>query len=671
MMNKICRRHLMALSVIICQLSFSVALTSCSDDETDVPLNFYSSVRLTAAGFIEADDAQFSDFRAILNRNNYLSMLKTYGNFTVFVPTNEAVQQYLKENGLESIDQLSDEKCDTLARTHIVSEKTYFTTDMGDKVQPKNMNEDYLEITSEADSTNDNALMVYVNKKSRLIEIDDSVTNGVVHVINNMIHTSSDLLPTLIESNPNLSLFYQAMKLCNLDMLLTNYYDDTYKVDPDSAEGRSKRDNFTISYGSTDDPNKSKQLPSFYPMNRYFKYTVFVETNEVFKANGINDIEDLKKHAKEVYDLAYPNDAGKYDEAYSDRRNPLNRFISYHMMNRVGTRDHWVMTGAIYKSKWLRDVCDCEEYFETMAPHTVMRFCRTNDEVYINRKGFKTKAEVPGVRILRPDEEDATYPTSCPNGRYLYVDNLLEYSADVRNNVLNRRMRFDNSSLSPDFMNAGGRFDHMDDDYERVQEYKNGYLTDFKFNNATTRIGLGNEQTGWVHYGGSGIVITGEKFDASLKLPPVPHDGTYEVRIGYSQGDDRGIAQFYLDDEPCGLPVSFRMFDGNTGWVGDITESDDPDYEEINRAQDKAMRNRWYMKAPDSYGNYGDAEGWSLRKQPNTIRRILVRKYMFAEQTYWLRFRQLVDGDQKYMSLDYLELCPKDVFDSPEGEDWH
>ncbi|WP_288287301.1 hypothetical protein [uncultured Prevotella sp.] len=45
--------------------------------------NFYSSVRLTAAEFIEADDAQFSDFKYILQKGNYLGMLKTYGHYTV------------------------------------------------------------------------------------------------------------------------------------------------------------------------------------------------------------------------------------------------------------------------------------------------------------------------------------------------------------------------------------------------------------------------------------------------------------------------------------------------------------------------------------------------------------------------------------------------------------
>ena len=47
------------LAAACCLLAVGSVMTSCSDDDSDAPLNFYSSVRLTAAEFIEADDAQF------------------------------------------------------------------------------------------------------------------------------------------------------------------------------------------------------------------------------------------------------------------------------------------------------------------------------------------------------------------------------------------------------------------------------------------------------------------------------------------------------------------------------------------------------------------------------------------------------------------------------------
>ena len=641
-------------------LPFSLLLSSCSEDDSDAPLNFYSSVRLTAAGFIEADDAQFSDFKAILERGNYLSMLKTYGHYTVFAPTNEAIQLYLKENGYASIDAMPKEKCDTLARTHIVQDKAYFTTDMGGEVPPVNMNDDYIQMTSDSDVVNNNALLIFVNKNSRIIQKDDSVTNGVVHVIDHVINASNLFLPSLMEENPNLTIFCQALRLTGMADSLSRYIDETYTVDPDSAVGGK---GFKVPYGTANDGTASKQCQTWYPDHRYFKFTAFVETDSIYRVHGINNLEDLKKYAKQIYDEAYPDDAGKYDEDFKDRRNPLNRFISYHLINRIGSREYWVhCKGAIYEQKFLFNVYDPEDYFETMAPHTLIRFCSNpGEEIYINRKALvkNAKLEVRGVRVLK-DEESDEYTKSCSNGMYHYIDDILVYSANVRNNVLNRRIRIDGSCLSPDFMNARARIYYMNK-AEQMIGFKYGYLTDFKMHNTHTFIGCGNEQTGWRHYQGSGVCITGEKFDASVKLPPVPHDGTYEIRLGYSTGDDRGIAQVYLNNEPCGIPISFRNFDSGFHFETDT------DNEEENKAIDKALRNRGFMKAMDSYGSTSEP----FRTYTNDMRRILVKQYLRSNQEYWLRFRQILEGSTLYMSIDYIELCPKDVYDSPEGEDRH
>ena len=653
-------KWLAGVLLVMCQLLGSTVLfSSCTDEDSDAPLTFYSSVRLTAAGFIESNEEMFSDFKTILERSNYLSMLKTYGHYTVFAPTNDAIQAYLRENGVSSLDALSQELCDTLSRTHIVQDKAYFTTDMGGEIPPVNMNDDYIEMTSDSDVYNNNALLIYVNKASRIIQKDDSVTNGVVHVVDHVIRSSNAFAPALMEENPNLSLFCQALRLTGMADSLTKYNDETYTVSPDSAWGGK---GFKVAYGTANDGSASKQCPTWYPEKRLFKFTAFVETDSVYKAHGINNIDDLKAYAKQVYDESYPEDAGKYDDDFTDRRNPLNRFVSYHLFDRTGPRDYWVhCRGDIYTNRFLFNIYDPEDYHETMAPHTLARFSSIpGEEIYINRVGLRNNAQVRGVRVLQNNEGD-DYTQSCKNGRFIYIDDILVYSKEVRQRVLNRRIRIDGSTLSPDFMNGHARMEHMGKE-EMMIGFKNGYLTNFKFHNAKTFIGCGNEQPGWRHYQGSGVCITGEKFDASVKLPPVPKDGTYEIRLGYSTGDDRGIAQVYLNNEPCGIPISFRNFDSNTGW-----EPDDPNDEEKTKAIDKAMRNRGFMKAMDSYGSSAEP----FRSYSNDVRRILTKQYLRANEDYWLRFRQILDGSTLYMSIDYIELCPKDVYDSPEGEDRH
>ena len=42
---------------------------------------------------------------------------------------------------------------------------------------------------------------------------------------------------------------------------------------------------------------------------------------------------------------------------------------------------------------------------------------------------------------------------------------------------------------------------------------------------------------------------------------------------------------------------------------------------------------------------------------------------MSAEGDYYLRVRQLLDNNMAEMVYDYLELVPKDIYASDEGED--
>ena len=66
-----------ALCIII-----GTALTSCVDNDQDVPENYYASTKLTAAEFLEERPEQFSQFIDILKRTPYYSMLSTYGTYS-------------------------------------------------------------------------------------------------------------------------------------------------------------------------------------------------------------------------------------------------------------------------------------------------------------------------------------------------------------------------------------------------------------------------------------------------------------------------------------------------------------------------------------------------------------------------------------------------------------
>ena len=643
-------------------LALSMTFTACYDNDDDVPESYYESTKLTAAAFLEERPELFSDFIGILKRTPYFSMLSTYGTYstagllkyTLFAPTNEGIERYLQRHGYSSIEQIPEETCDTLARTHIIKKGAFFTTDISEGALPElNMDDAYIVLSSDSDVTNNNKLVYYINKNARMLEFNDSVTNGVVHVINNTISSSSMLLADKIEEDSTLTLFSEALRLTGMADSLTRYIDETYSCGDDSVyTGTMER----CTSGSAD------YTRTFWVGKRYFKYTAFVEPDSVFHRSGIYNIDDLKAYAKSVYDATYPEDAGLYDDNPKDRRNPLNRFISYHLLNRIGQYNSWVPSGTIRERCLDTKLIDPEEYYETMCPGTIMRFAGPSDGLFINRRGVQNRAErgvfIKGVKVLSPSESGETDQNAL-NGVYHYLDDILAYTPEVRDIVLNRRIRIDATVLSPDFMNCNGRGRYGED---ILTGFKNQYITDWKVS-PETYVGVHSDVGYWNSYCANAVCISGV-FDVAFKLPPVP-SGTYEIRLGYTVGEERGVIQVYLNNEPCGIPVDLRVYgpDPNIGWTED---TDDP---EENTANDKAMHNRGYMKGMDSYRPW-DADH-PLRGNNWNLRRVLTTQYLTPEQTYYLRFRQVLDDPDRYWSFDYIELCPKSIYGSPQGEDTH
>ncbi len=644
-----------------CLVGCAVCLfTACVDNDDDVPENYYASTKLTAAEFLEERPELFSDFIGILKRTPYFSMLSTYGTYssagllqyTLFAPTNEGIERYLKKMGYSSIDQIPTETCDTLARTHIIKKGAFFTTDIGEGALPElNMDDAYIVLSSDSDVTNNNKLVYYINKNSRMVERDDSVTNGVVHVINNTIASSSLLLADKIDEDPALTLFSQALKLTGMADSLTKYIDETYACEDDSVyTGTMER----CTSGS------ALYTRTFWVGKRYFKYTAFVEPDSVFHRYGINNMDDLKAYAKKVYDETYPEDAGLYDDNPKHRKNPLNRFVSYHLLPRVGQYNSWVVSGDVRNCLDIT-LIDPEEYYETMCPGTIMRFAGPPAGLFINRRGVQNRSErgvfIKGVKVLSPSESGSTEQNAL-NGVYHYLDDILAYTTQVRDVVLNRRIRIDATVLSPDFMNCNGRGRYGED---ILTGFKRGYISGWNISKETF-VGVHSDVTYWHSYQANAVCVSGV-FDVTFKLPPVP-SGTYEVRLGYTPGEERGVIQVYLENEPCGIPIDLRVWGGDPS-IGAVADTED---EEENRANDKAMHNRGYMKSMDCWH---PGAGDDTMRSLSPLRRILATRYLDSNKTYHLRFRQVLDDPDRYWSFDYIELCPKSVYGSPEGEDTH
>ena len=630
-------------------LLIAVALVTnmaVSCNEEDLPDNYYTATEMTAAGFLQNDPARFSEFTRILQRANFLSTLATYGEYTLYAPTNEAVNNYLSANNYGSVEDIPQNVCDTIARTHIVKGGVYFTADVSDGTLPLlNMDDRNITITCDSDVNNNNAIIYYVNKSAKMIERDDSVTNGVVHTIDHLLVSTSMLLPDLIKQDTTSTIFASALALTGVELKMRKVEDYSYTIGRDSVEEGLPE----VFFGGEGE----KWTKVKFVERRYFKYTAFVETDETFEKAGILNINDLIAKAKAWYDNVFPEDAGKYDDDYTHPKNPRNRFVSYHILPFLVNYDQLVVSGQIKDYYCDLSKADAEDYYETMAQGCILRASGPKDgKVYLNRKRMDVLI-TPGVRVLSPTESGLNLQ-DCANGVYHYISAPLYFNPEA----LNNRMRIDATTLFPDFLNMSKCRVQFNE--KTMTMFKNNYLTNVKATSQSLIGVRGNEI--WTNsWEGNMVAICGE-FDVEIKLPPVPKTGMYELRLGYSVNPSRGIIQVYLNGVACGVPVNLQQ--GPEGWKEDTED------EEENRATDKSMHNRGFMKAPDSQGGDISNGGTPFRAAGHIMRRVLYTGEIRQDQENWVRFRQLLKGNYS-LSLDYIELCPKNIYASPEGEDTH
>ena len=652
------------LSSIIYVSAVVLALSSCVEElKTE---NYYTFTGETITDYVENRES-LSMFAEVLRRTSepcMLDLLDAYGTYTCFIPDNDAFEAYLNERGLSEIGQLRIGECDTIAKNHVIK-VSYPTTDMPEGVLGRpNMNDRYIQIS--VDSGN-----IYVNKTAVIRVRDEEVENGVVHILDKVLQHSNSMLTDMLAQNPRISLFYEALVATGFDKKLQGYMDQEY-------EKYRREDGLAGINDRRTEDNQNIVCPVLYPMNRKIGYTGFIETNEVLAKAGIDttSILGLVEYAKQIYDVSFEEDINAYGEGeYTNPKHPLYRFVAYHFLNR---RIYTEMM-TTYKH-FQENMYDATDLYETMLDGTVLKVSRglnTKGQTRLNRRYGKSHGKtytVAGVPVVESEMYDGS------NGVYYLVDEPLIYSKAVVDDVLTDRMRFDAATLMPElatndiFRNGDGSTDgpSRGHSYQIPNTVEYSYVKNMKVYQDAIIYYQAPVIGFWCWYADE-IVAKGS-YDFAIKLPPVPAGKTYEVRYGYVPMGHRGVVQVYIGEEvsankvsyvPCGIPIDLTdnaagtVLSPKIGWFDD-SECEDDD-EIIKR--DKAMHNRGYMKGPTTQAE-GANKSNIARKQSNHLRRIVATKTLEKGKNYYLRFRS-VDETAKEFMFDYLELCPKEVYDNP------
>ena len=241
-------------------------------------------------GYLQENKSTFSDLLKLLDRQisiadgktiKYGSFLAAYGTYTLFAPTNDALESYVhtKLGATATVDNLTDDQVETLLNFHILQDTISTTSFTDGKLSVPTMTGFYLITGSEFSN---GATHIRVNKQANIVTKNVALGNGIVHVIDGVLEPPQTTTATQIENDPRFSIFIQALKE-------TGYYDTL---------------NITFN-------------PQILTAARW--YSVMATPDSVYHAEGIADYATLR--------AKYCNTNNPADPADS-----LHLYVGYHIM---------------------------------------------------------------------------------------------------------------------------------------------------------------------------------------------------------------------------------------------------------------------------------------------------------------------------------------------------
>ncbi len=190
-------KNLKKLLTLLILASALFVFQACNDDDDDMPNDPVSN---TITDFVIANQANYSILlEALLKADGDLpSVLAGPGPFTVFAPDNEAFNNFLDANGLNSLDDVPSDVLTQILLNHVVT---------GD-VRSGALSTGYISSLSTA-TPNGASMSMYINTAngvqingvSNVVAADNAVDNGVIHLVDAVIGLPN--IVTMATSNGN------------------------------------------------------------------------------------------------------------------------------------------------------------------------------------------------------------------------------------------------------------------------------------------------------------------------------------------------------------------------------------------------------------------------------------------------------------------------------------
>lgn len=343
------KQHVAPLMLIIL-----IQLSSCKDPYANI--SYIDSItEFPIATYLEDNSEKYSLWVELLKQSNLYNSLNLNANYTCFVPDNDAVTAYLTEHNVSSVASISKEDAAILVKYHTIKGKMYVSTDFENGTLPDSTaTGDFLNIQNEGLNA------IQINNEATIIGLDKKLTNGVVHTINHLLTPITETITDKLEKNTSYSIFKDAVIATGYSEML-----DKISVSEITSDGKI--------------------------IVRKYKYTLLAVPNSVFSMANVTDVNSLATYL------------GATSTDYTNNTNPLNLYISYHIIPQLLSFNDLATFSSSPKSKNI----------STLAGNELINISEVNNLLYINYN----KATSNGIQLSAINK-------NCKNGILHEVDNI-------------------------------------------------------------------------------------------------------------------------------------------------------------------------------------------------------------------------------------------------------
>ena len=697
---------------LFCFLFIFLMLHGCSE-EIDTSSRYVFKYD-TILSYLQKHDA-YREYAKVLNKVNIGKnnsskvgqLLSARGNYTVFAPTNEAIQDYLQtlvDEGLisePSWDAFADSaKLDSIRKVIVFNSiidggdepNNYYTVadfpeaDQGEFILGNLFDR---KLSIHRFNNDPDSLCINGDCPVDRLQRDIITINGIIHQMKKVIApkdvtAASYIQQCLDERKDGYLTIFRVIQACGLLDTLKAVRDEVY-------EELYQQGKIEDLVGMTEKGFAEGSVASA-PKHRLYGFTIFAETDDFWRSEGIdptapNLLEQLTKWILDNHQYSN-DDVFTTGTDYTSEGHLLYQWVTYHILPMKIPADKLVFhineLGFNLSSPKVYGI-PVYEYYTSFGKRRLFKLYESKESkgVYINRfpvhdngrrgNNHEIYCEPGKVGCRVGTDSEMAVLNDIINCNIYPIDAPLSYSDAVRDNLQKDRIRFDGMSLFPEAINNDIRLKKASAEMYKhvyipntVRSYN--YLPNMQQNADMDFVYYNAWNDDWCNLQRDEMKAVG-RFEVMFTLPPVPRRGTYEVRYKVLANSNRGIAQIYFGSDPDNLPVAGIPIDLTMDCRNDLDARKvgwerDTDDDDFNAEVDKRMRNNGYMKGPQSINsNDGTERGYNDREN---IRHIFVRQTLDPDKTYYIKLKSVLDSDKKEFYMDFIEYCAKEIYDNPE-----